>query len=77
MAADPAILAPYEPQWPALFFDLVEPIRDAMGAAALRIDHIGSTAIPTIRVMPVIWDILRRATGRVLRIGWEAGPSDA
>jgi GrpB-like predicted nucleotidyltransferase (UPF0157 family) len=26
---------------------------------------------------PVIWDILRRATGRVLRIGWEAGPSDA
>jgi GrpB-like predicted nucleotidyltransferase (UPF0157 family) len=77
MAADPAILAPYEPQWPALFFDLVEPIRDAMGAAALRIDHIGSTAIPTIRVMPVICDTLRRATGWAQHIGWEPGSSDA
>lgn len=65
MAADPVILAPYEPQWPALFFDLAKPIREAMGAVALRIDHIGSTAMPTIRAKPVIWDILRRATGWV------------
>jgi GrpB-like predicted nucleotidyltransferase (UPF0157 family) len=52
--ADPIIVEPYNPKWPAQFMELAIPIREAMGEVALRIDHIGSTAIPGIPAKPVI-----------------------
>ncbi|MBA3825061.1 MAG: GrpB family protein, partial [Ktedonobacterales bacterium] len=36
----------YDPQWPAEFQRIAAPLRTALGAQALRIDHIGSTAVP-------------------------------
>jgi GrpB-like predicted nucleotidyltransferase (UPF0157 family) len=36
----------YDPAWPDLFRQLSSPIRETLSDRALRIDHIGSTAIP-------------------------------
>jgi GrpB-like predicted nucleotidyltransferase (UPF0157 family) len=55
--ADPIIVVPYDPAWHHLFVATAQPIRQALGDIALRIDHIGSTAIPGIAAKPII-DIL-------------------
>jgi len=36
----------YRPTWPAKFAEIATPLRQALGALALRIDHIGSTSVP-------------------------------
>ena len=40
------VISPYDPQWPLEFRQLGTPLRAALGALALRVDHIGSTAVP-------------------------------
>ena len=45
---------PYDPAWPALFWELAGAIRQALGMAALHIEHIGSTAVPLLAAKPVI-----------------------
>ncbi len=37
---------PYQPDWPSLFQEIASTLRQALGRSALRIDHIGSTAVP-------------------------------
>jgi len=54
VSEDPIVLVPYDSSWPLRFGELAAPIRQAMGAVAVRIDHIGSTAIPGIMAKPVI-----------------------
>ena len=44
----------YDPDWPATFDKLAGGITHALGAVALRIDHIGSTAVPGLAAKPVI-----------------------
>lgn len=44
----------YDPRWPGMFAELARGIEKALGAAALRIDHIGSTAVPGLAAKPVI-----------------------
>ena len=39
-------IVPYDPRWPEEFMALAQPLRAALGPRALRIDHIGSTAVP-------------------------------
>jgi GrpB-like predicted nucleotidyltransferase (UPF0157 family) len=51
---DPVAVVPYDPEWPALFAELAAQIRMALGPLALRIDHVGSTAIPGLAAKPVI-----------------------
>lgn len=41
-------IVPYDPQWPEEFSALAWPLRQALGIEALRIDHIGSTAVPEL-----------------------------
>jgi GrpB-like predicted nucleotidyltransferase (UPF0157 family) len=45
---------PYDPAWPSRFVELGAQLRSALGNVALRIDHIGSTAIPGLAAKPVI-----------------------
>jgi GrpB-like predicted nucleotidyltransferase (UPF0157 family) len=45
---------PYDRNWPNLFRQAAEPIRETLGELALRIDHIGSTAIPGAAAKPII-----------------------
>jgi GrpB-like predicted nucleotidyltransferase (UPF0157 family) len=47
-------LAAYDPEWPALYEREAERIRDALGARALRIEHVGSTSVPGLDAKPVI-----------------------
>jgi len=51
---DPIVVADYDPLWPARFRALATPIRDTLGGVAMRIDHIGSTAVPGLAAKPVI-----------------------
>jgi GrpB-like predicted nucleotidyltransferase (UPF0157 family) len=48
---------PHDPEWADIYDRASADIRDALGGAALSIDHVGSTAIPGIDAKPVI-DIL-------------------
>lgn len=43
-----------DPTWPAQFRDLAHTLRDALGDAAQRIDHIGSTSVPGLAAKDVI-----------------------
>jgi GrpB-like predicted nucleotidyltransferase (UPF0157 family) len=47
-------IAPYNPAWPGEFARLAAPVRAALGPLALRIDHIGSTAVPSLPAKDVI-----------------------
>jgi GrpB-like predicted nucleotidyltransferase (UPF0157 family) len=51
---EPVVIVPYDPEWPALFSKLGIALRQALGATALRIDHIGSTAVPGMPAKPII-----------------------
>lgn len=51
---DAIAIEQYSPDWPVLFGDLGRRLRGALGNTALRIDHIGSTAIPGLAAKPII-----------------------
>ena len=51
---EPIILVPYDPAWPEEFREIAGALRAGLGAAALRIDHIGSTSVPELDAKPVI-----------------------
>jgi GrpB-like predicted nucleotidyltransferase (UPF0157 family) len=44
----------YQESWPAEFRQVGSRLRHGLGALALRIDHIGSTAVPTLAAKDVI-----------------------
>jgi GrpB-like predicted nucleotidyltransferase (UPF0157 family) len=50
-------LAPYDPAWPARFEREVERIRAACAPLPIRLDHVGSTAVPGLAAKPII-DVL-------------------
>lgn len=50
----PVVLVDYDPAWPRLFEREAVRIRAALGEAALRIEHAGSTAVPGLVAKPVI-----------------------
>ena len=51
------VITDYDPSWPRRFQHERERIRRALATAALRIEHIGSTAVPGLAAKPVI-DVL-------------------
>jgi GrpB-like predicted nucleotidyltransferase (UPF0157 family) len=50
----PILLADYDPTWPELFEREAARIRAALGEAALRIEHVGSTSVPGLAAKPII-----------------------
>ena len=44
----------YDPGWPAAFEGLQTLFRQALGELALRIEHVGSTAVPGLAAKPII-----------------------
>jgi GrpB-like predicted nucleotidyltransferase (UPF0157 family) len=44
----------YDDAWPARFAELGGRLREALGPVAIRIDHIGSTAVPGLDAKPII-----------------------
>ena len=47
-------IVPYCPHWPAEFQQVAASVRAALGTTALRIDHIGSTAVPGLAAKDII-----------------------
>lgn len=47
-------IVPYQDRWPGEFSDIARNLRAALGNRALRIDHIGSTAVPGLDAKDVI-----------------------
>jgi GrpB-like predicted nucleotidyltransferase (UPF0157 family) len=54
VAAEPIEIHPYDQVWPTLFSELGGRLRSHLGRVALRIDHIGSTAVPGLAAKPII-----------------------
>jgi GrpB-like predicted nucleotidyltransferase (UPF0157 family) len=47
-------IEPYSERWPAEFATVADLLREALGDAAVRIDHIGSTSVPGLAAKDVI-----------------------
>jgi GrpB-like predicted nucleotidyltransferase (UPF0157 family) len=47
-------LAPYDANWPSMFTMASEKVRRALAEKALRVEHVGSTAVPSLSAKPVI-----------------------
>lgn len=50
----PVVLVAYRPEWVTGFTVLARRLRALVGPAVLRIDHIGSTAVPELRAKDVL-----------------------
>ncbi|MEG1626917.1 GrpB family protein [Pseudomonas sp.] len=44
----------YEPSWPEIYSTLESEIKNKLGSNLLKIDHVGSTAVPGLAAKPVI-----------------------
>jgi GrpB protein len=51
---DLVVISDPDPRWPALSEEFRSSLSDALGETALRIDHVGSTAVPGLPAKPVI-----------------------
>jgi GrpB-like predicted nucleotidyltransferase (UPF0157 family) len=51
---DPIRVVAYDVRWPTLFVEQAAAVRERLGPVALRIDHIGSTAVPALAAKPII-----------------------
>lgn len=47
-------IVPYTPAWALAFESEAAALQQALGSRALRIDHVGSTAVPGLAAKPVI-----------------------
>jgi GrpB-like predicted nucleotidyltransferase (UPF0157 family) len=53
-ATDPIEIVDYDPGWPARYEEMRARLAEALGATAVRIDHVGSTAVPGLAAKPII-----------------------
>jgi GrpB-like predicted nucleotidyltransferase (UPF0157 family) len=53
----PIVIADPDPAWPARFAAVRDRVRAALGARALDVQHIGSTAVPGLAAKPIV-DVL-------------------
>lgn len=52
---DPGIrIVDYDPAWPALAQSELRRLREALGAVAVRLEHVGSTAVPGLAAKPIL-----------------------
>ncbi len=51
---DSIAVVPYDSNWPVLFAEWRARLLDALGSLEVRIEHVGSTAVPGLSAKPVI-----------------------
>lgn len=77
----PVVVTPYQPQWASEFTQIALRIRCLVDDAAIRIDHIGSTAVPGLSAKDVIdiqitvadLDEAERLTKPLIAMGFRQG----
>lgn len=47
-------LVPYDPSWASRFEIEAKLLKERLGNSVLRVSHVGSTAVPSIRAKPII-----------------------
>jgi GrpB-like predicted nucleotidyltransferase (UPF0157 family) len=52
--AEPVVVVPYDPEWPAAFALLRDRIAPVLGELGVGIEHVGSTAVPGLDAKPII-----------------------
>ncbi|MDQ6943759.1 MAG: GrpB family protein [Candidatus Eremiobacteraeota bacterium] len=52
--AEPVVVVPYDPAWPAAFALLRDRIAPVLGELAVGIEHVGSTAVRGLDAKPII-----------------------
>jgi GrpB-like predicted nucleotidyltransferase (UPF0157 family) len=78
-------IVPYRAEWPAEFYAIARALRIALGNSALRIDHIGSTAVPglaakdriDVQVSVAELSSVDAVGPRLEALGYEARPNSA
>lgn len=76
--AEPVVVVPYDPAWPAAFALLRDRLAAALGELAAGIEHVGSTAVPGLDAKPIVdVDVVLRhdtdlpeAIARLARLGY-------
>ena len=53
-SATPVMLVAYDPRWPRLFEHEKRAILEALPPCAVRVEHVGSTAVPGLVAKPVL-----------------------
>ncbi|WP_088155719.1 GrpB family protein [Achromobacter xylosoxidans] len=53
-APEMVAVVPYDPDWPVRYGRLEAQVLEALGPAALAVEHMGSTAVPGLPAKPVI-----------------------
>lgn len=51
---EPIVVVAYDPAWPERFAEVAARLAGALGPAAARIDHVGSTAVPGLPAKPIV-----------------------
>ena len=72
------ILAPYNSEWPAEFAALRRVYINSLGKLILRVEHVGSTAVPNLRAKPILdidivmprYDVFPDIVTRLQRLGY-------
>lgn len=56
VAPEPSVVevVEYDPSWPDAAQGIIDRLRSALGTRAVRIEHVGSTAVPGLPAKPVI-----------------------
>ena len=54
MGGERLVISDYDPAWPDQFCEIAGSLRRVLGGEALRIDHIGSTAVPGLAAKALI-----------------------
>ena len=47
-------ISDYDPEWPRLYEREAARIRDVLGVRAVRLEHAGSTSVPTLPAKPIV-----------------------
>jgi GrpB-like predicted nucleotidyltransferase (UPF0157 family) len=54
LRAEPVVVVPYDPAWPAAFAVLRDKLAAVLGDLAVGIEHVGSTAVPGCDAKPIV-----------------------
>ncbi|MEX2546860.1 MAG: GrpB family protein [Chloroflexota bacterium] len=52
--SEPVAIVDYDPAWPLRFAEVSRRLGHSLGKRALRIDHVGSTAVPGLAAKPIV-----------------------
>lgn len=51
---DPVVIVDYDPAWPDRYLEWRNRLANALGDLAVRIEHVGSTAVPGLAAKPIV-----------------------